>query len=292
MTMTVGKAALAIIEQRFGGRVSYDSGHTQTGSTLIVTFPKEVGEYQVGLRTNKNKLTLYLNAKTRDGHATEHVLPSTARIEKRYPVGGTESPANSLLDVRRAPVLSPRKNDLLRVALELDELEALLRRYLNRSDDLANLRKELVVACREVEKETKGLKTGERLALVKRRINQGAFRDLLFKVQGEACCITGIPDRQLLVASHIKPWAACEDEPASRGDEANGLLLSVHWDALFDSGLISFDSAWRLMISCRLSKAAQEHLGVRNAAALGSALRSPQRARFLEYHRTSVFKAS
>ena len=51
--------------------------------------------------------------------------------------------------------------------------------------------------------------------------------------------MTGIADPALLRASHIVPWAECDDD-AHRLDVHNGLLLSALWDAAFDSGKISF----------------------------------------------------
>lgn len=86
----------------------------------------------------------------------------------------------------------------------------------------------------------------ERRAIVKSRIGQGQFRDkLLFKYK--KCIITGISIPQVLVASHIKPWAACDNK--ERLDVDNGLILSATYDRLFDSGLISFNENGRLYIS-------------------------------------------
>ena len=51
---------------------------------------------------------------------------------------------------------------------------------------------------------------------------------------GGRCPITGIADTALLLrASHIVPWAECDD--AQRLDIRNGLLLSALWDAAFVS---------------------------------------------------------
>ena len=55
---------------------------------------------------------------------------------------------------------------------------------------------------------------------------------------GGRCPITGITEPALLRASHIVPWADCDD--AQRLDVHNGLLLSALWDAAFDTGLVSF----------------------------------------------------
>ena len=51
--------------------------------------------------------------------------------------------------------------------------------------------------------------------------------------------MTGVADPALLRASHIVPWAECDDD-AQRLDVYNGLLLSALWDAAFDAGKVSF----------------------------------------------------
>jgi hypothetical protein len=57
--------------------------------------------------------------------------------------------------------------------------------------------------------------------------------------KGEVCALTGIALPELLVASHVKPWRDATDK--ERLDPANGLLLAVHADKLFDRHLLSFD---------------------------------------------------
>ena len=60
---------------------------------------------------------------------------------------------------------------------------------------------------------------------------------------------TGIAIRELLVASHILPWARY---PKSRLEPQNGISLSRLHDGAFDRGLISFDDDYRLILSDRL----------------------------------------
>lgn len=86
----------------------------------------------------------------------------------------------------------------------------------------------------------------ERQAIVKSRIGQGQFRENLLS-KYKKCVITGIDIPQVLVASHIKPWAACDNR--ERLDVNNGLILSATYDRLFDSGLISFKRNGKLYIS-------------------------------------------
>lgn len=92
----------------------------------------------------------------------------------------------------------------------------------------------------------------EKKAIV--RTAQGIFRRHLDRYWNQACAVTGVQDRELLRASHIKPWAASSDY--ERVDVHNGLLLSALWDAAFDQGLISFSDEGNLLVSPRLSERA------------------------------------
>ena len=92
---------------------------------------------------------------------------------------------------------------------------------------------------------------------------------------GARCPITGIPDPALLRASHIVPWAECDD--AQRLDVHNGLLLSALWDAAFDAGLVSFAYDGTVLASPELSAAARTVLGIEKAPRLPN-LRDTHRA--------------
>ena len=94
--------------------------------------------------------------------------------------------------------------------------------------------------------------TTEAERLVIQRIGQDIFRDALMDYWGGRCPITGITEPALLRASHIVPWADCDD--AQRLDVHNGLLLSALWDAAFDRGLVSFaddGASWQVPSSAR-----------------------------------------
>jgi hypothetical protein len=74
--------------------------------------------------------------------------------------------------------------------------------------------------------------------LVVQRVGQDIFRKSLPNI-GTTAARRGIGDPDLLRASHIVPWAECDDA-AHRLDVYNGLLLSALWDAAFDAGKVSF----------------------------------------------------
>jgi hypothetical protein len=100
--------------------------------------------------------------------------------------------------------------------------------------------------------QTKGLpETTEAERFVVQRIGQNIFRERLMAYWQGCCPLTGIADKALLRASHIKPWKDC-DSDAERLDVHNGLLLSALWDAAFDSGLVSFGDAGNPLFSSSL----------------------------------------
>jgi predicted restriction endonuclease len=119
--------------------------------------------------------------------------------------------------------------------------------------------------------------------VVKRRIGQGPFRDLLEHEFGSACCISGLTNKRLLIASHIIPWSKATQ--SEKTDSDNGLLLSVTWDALFDKGIISFSDDGALLCSEMLDKETIRCLGISIDERLGTNLLSEKRKKNLAWHR-------
>ncbi len=114
------------------------------------------------------------------------------------------------------------------------------------------------------------------------RVGQDLFRAALEDFWGAMCPMTGIADRALLRASHIRAWAACESD-ADRLDVFNGFLLASHLDAAFDQHLISFAEDGAILFSPRLS--------ARGRSVIESTLIKPRLSlddrhrRFLDDHR-------
>ena len=86
-------------------------------------------------------------------------------------------------------------------------------------------------------------------AVVNQRIGQGFFRRAVLANYNETCCITGIADPRLLIASHIKPWGL---DAENRHNPANGFLLAATLDKAFDRGLITINSDRRVRVSREL----------------------------------------
>jgi putative restriction endonuclease len=132
--------------------------------------------------------------------------------------------------------------------------------------------------------------TTEALRLTKQRIGQNLFRKALMDYWGAACAVTGLYIPELLRASHAKPWADCATD-AERLDVFNGFLLSAQLDALFDSGLITFDDAGLLQPSPRLDPFHRMLLGLAEHPPLSLRWISPQHLPYLNWHRGHVFQS-
>ena len=126
----------------------------------------------------------------------------------------------------------------------------------------------------------------EREALVQSRIGQGIFRKALMDKYHGSCIITQINHPKLLVASHIKPWAASSNSERLSID--NGLLLSATYDRLFDSGLITFDKAGKIYLSAFIGKQNESRLHLKSNMQVELFV-TEQMIQFLEYHNDIVF---
>lgn len=159
---------------------------------------------------------------------------------------------------------------LLRKAFQLSRLhpEAALQSYLRKTAALPN--------------------STEAERWVVQRIGQGIFREQLFEYWNGRCAITGLSVPELLRASHIKPWAACESD-SQRLDVYNGLLLAAHLDAAFDQGLISVDFDGGVLVSAFLDEDSKLILGLEGRLQV-SKLHASHHP-YLHYHHRIVFKS-
>lgn len=75
----------------------------------------------------------------------------------------------------------------------------------------------------------------ERERIVRVRVNQHFFRTAVLSAYDNKCCVTGLAVPELLVASHIIPWAS---DAKQRMNPRNGLCLNALHDRAFDRGLM------------------------------------------------------
>ncbi len=124
----------------------------------------------------------------------------------------------------------------------------------------------------------------EKAALVKIRVNQGIFRDKLLKKYSK-CCLCGISNTALLVASHIKPWI--DSDSKEKLDSENGFLLCPNHDKLFDGGWISFNDDGKILISDMLQKSDRELMNIHEGMMISLSEKNKQ---YLKFHRDEIYK--
>lgn len=124
----------------------------------------------------------------------------------------------------------------------------------------------------------------EKEAIVKIRTNQGTFRERLM-YRYDHCCLCGVKNSNLLIASHIKPWA--ESSASEKLDIENGLLLCPHHDKLFDLGYITFSDEGQIIISESLSETDRMFMNVNKTMKIEL---TESNKKYLKYHRENIYK--
>ncbi|PQA60146.1 HNH endonuclease [Siphonobacter curvatus] len=120
------------------------------------------------------------------------------------------------------------------------------------------------------------------------RIKQNVFREKVLKRFNNACCITNITEKDLLVASHIIPWS---HNKSTRLDPLNGLCLSILYDKLFDRGYFTINSDLEITtikFTAELSPSLHEILLAINGKKI-SLCGNEIPKEYLKYHRDNIF---
>lgn len=123
----------------------------------------------------------------------------------------------------------------------------------------------------------------EKETIIKARVNQSNYRDNLIKMYGK-CCICGISNKELLIASHIKPWN--KSNSIEKTNPYNGLLLCALHDKLFDKGFISISDKGEILISDKLNYTDKILSNISNKKIEIDKNSLP----FIKYHRDNIFK--
>jgi len=131
----------------------------------------------------------------------------------------------------------------------------------------------------------------EREAIQKIRVHQKFFRDSILSSYNYTCCVTGLSVIDTLIASHIVPWSIAEN---LRTDPHNGLCLSATFDRLFDRGLMTITSDYKICISDALLSRADKKTEALICNYHGAELLRPYRflpsQTHLEWHRSHLFQ--
>jgi len=131
----------------------------------------------------------------------------------------------------------------------------------------------------------------ESVRTLKTRVNQSFFRDSILGIYDSRCCITGLAIANLLVASHIVPWA---NDTKNRLNPANGLCLNSIHDKAFDSGLMTITTDYKVKLSKAILDFQKEDIVKRFFNEFdGRTITMPERyfpaKEFLEYHHNKIF---
>lgn len=176
-----------------------------------------------------------------------------------------------------------------RIVMESEQLMMALEEHTLNQEE-AVVRDASLPSIEEIEIAQEGWETGR---LIKVRNKQGTFRKMILASYDSTCCMTGINVPELLIASHIAPWAS---HPKNRLDPRNGLCLNALHDRAFDRGLISVDAKRIIKVSERMKEAAKESEKASFIAASdGREINMPKKenfspsAEFLEYHHKNIF---
>ena len=131
------------------------------------------------------------------------------------------------------------------------------------------------------------------------RLGQHRFARSVLANYGHTCAFCGfapqsLPRHKLLVASHIKPWAYCDDR--ERLDVRNGVAACGLHDAAFDTGLITVNGGLRVHRARRLKLSVKQDPGSDNyfETMLRSELVLPAEAvrpgdPYLEWHQNRIY---
>lgn len=130
-----------------------------------------------------------------------------------------------------------------------------------------------------------------RQALTEQRVKQNFFRRAVLASYRGRCCMSGLSDSRLLVASHIVPWSK---DKANRLNPSNGLCLSALHDKAFDKGLITLTNDFKILVSDQLHKLSGDSFVKSALVSLHNRpIEKPERflplLGFLEQHRSAVY---
>ena len=133
--------------------------------------------------------------------------------------------------------------------------------------------------------------TGEtRQILTAQRIKQNFFRRAVLSSYQGRCCMSGVSDSRLLIASHIVPWRS---NKANRLNPRNGLCLSAIHDRAFDGGLICLEDDFTIVVSDELNRSGDPFVKDVFLSLQGRKIELPERFEpeptFVAWHRHQIF---
>ena len=136
-----------------------------------------------------------------------------------------------------------------------------------------------------------GFREGEESEqIVRVRVKQYFFRQAVLASYRYHCCITGLAIPELLIASHIIPWAT---DPKNRLNPRNGLCLNSLHDRAFDRGLLTITPDYLVKVSTRLKAFSDDASSILLLKYENVRINLPDRfipdVNFLAFHNENIF---
>ena len=134
----------------------------------------------------------------------------------------------------------------------------------------------------------------DQLSIAKRRKGQDYFRRMILANYGGRCALTGINVPQVLLASHIIPWAD-KSHKSERLNPSNGICFSALYDKAYDKGLITVSpDDYTVHLSSALREYENQefydkHFGIICGQKISLPTEFLPNKDFLAYHRDKVF---
>lgn len=129
-----------------------------------------------------------------------------------------------------------------------------------------------------------------RKIITEQRIKQHFFRRAVLSSYRGRCCMSGLSEPRLLIASHIVPWSK---DKANRLNPSNGLCLSAIHDKAFDKGLITLTDDFKIVVSEELKRRKEAFVIEVMLPLNGRTIEPPERfapqAEFIAWHRNELF---
>ncbi len=118
---------------------------------------------------------------------------------------------------------------------------------------------------------------------------QKAFANSVKSSYRWRCAISGISQKDFLVASHIIPWAEDKD---NRLNPQNGICLSLLLDKAFDKGYITFLDNGKMIISEEAKKDPELYKQIvqYEGRSIDMNAKNHPNIAFLEWHRNNIFR--
>jgi putative restriction endonuclease len=161
-------------------------------------------------------------------------------------------------------------------------------------DECVRLQKEFgdeaVILSDEIEPISDDFIGETRHALVELRVKQGFFRRAVLSSYHGRCCMSGLSESSLLVASHIVPWSR---DKQNRLNPRNGLCLSAIHDRAFDKGLLTLSDDFSVIVAKSLRQSASDFTRSTFNQLHNRQIELPERflpeLSFIQHHRKEIF---